>query len=98
MTTYTVQCVYAFYYGAVVTVEAESSEAACAQAIEHANDESGIWKAFDQPGPTFVERIARGDHDDPWAAPAGDAVPTPPEFTEMSILSGGNPAAQLVVF
>jgi hypothetical protein len=87
MATYTVQCLYALYYGAVVTVDAGTPEEACSRAIALANDNGGAWKALDQPGPTFVERMAVGARDDPWDAPASDGIAVPARFTELGVLA-----------
>ena len=80
MGTYTVQCSYAAYFTNVVTVEAESPEAACAKAVAVADNHPG-WDSSDYCGETFVDAIASGDVDDPFEG--GLAVPK--SFTEAAI-------------
>lgn len=94
MTRYTVQCGYAAYYTNTVTVDADTVDEACAQAIADANDDP-LWSSADVSSDTFVGALAQGDDVDLWS----DAVrqlPVPAQFTERGegprvivIVSGG---------
>ena len=60
MTQYTVCCGYASHYHNIVTVEADTHDAALEKAIEQAGDDPH-WKSADYCSPTFVEAL--------WPAP-----------------------------
>jgi hypothetical protein len=93
MTTYTVQCSYAAYYGHDVTVEADTLDAALDKAIAGANA-SPDWYSQDVCGNTFIDAAAQGDVD-LWADDTSQAN-VPARFTEKGegprvivIVSGG---------
>ena len=78
MTHYTVCCAYASHYHNIVTVDADSLDAALEKAIEQAGDDPH-WKSVDQASQIFVEALAEGEEADPW----GDtAIPVPGRFSE----------------
>mgnify|MGYP003637299282 CR=1 FL=1 len=64
MTHFTVQVLYAGYYSRHETVEAETLDEACVEAVEAAN-QSENWKVIDEPGPSFVYAAAEGEDVDP---------------------------------
>jgi hypothetical protein len=93
MTTYTVQCAYAAYYGHDVTVEADTLDAALDKAIAAAN-ESPAWYSQDVSGNSFIDAVAEGDVD-LWADDTRQ-MNVPARFTEKGeaariivIVSGG---------
>lgn len=62
MTTYTVQCSYAAYYGHDVVVDADTLDDALAKAIADANS-STDWYSQDVSSDTFIDAAAIGDVD-----------------------------------
>ena len=84
MRHYTVQCSYPIYYVQSVTVEADTLDAALDKAICTVNDTGDGWKSLDNPGDTFVDALAEGEHESPWGA---DQRPVPHRFTELGVLT-----------
>ncbi|WP_287459257.1 hypothetical protein [Sphingomonas sp.] len=80
MTAYTVQCGCAIYQACVVTVEADTLDAALERAIIAASD-SDAWKLIDHVGPTFVDAVIEGRDLSPWRD-WQSAIPVPHRFTE----------------
>lgn len=80
---WTVQCAYAGYFANTATVEAESAEEACRQAIELANTADG-WRSLDHCGATFVDALAPGGVH-PWIL-SGSVEPVPARFSEQGVL------------
>jgi hypothetical protein len=93
MTTYTVQCSCAAYYGRDVVVDADALDVALEKAIAEANS-SPDWYAQDVSGNTFIDAAAIGDVD-LWADNTRQLT-VPARFTEKGegprvivIVSGG---------
>lgn len=63
---FTVQCSFATWHAITVVVEARTVAEACEHAIGEANQRDG-WRAIDDCGPTFIERLAEGEDIDLWA-------------------------------
>ena len=80
MTWHTVQCGYAAYIGATVSVESETPEEACAAAIKEA-DNSERWTSTDHASDAFVSAMCEGADGHPWNGPLS-ALPLPDRFTE----------------
>ena len=77
---WTVQLAYAAYFGATVTVEAETLEQAIPAAIREA-DESERWKSTDHAGDPHAIAACEGADEHPWDGPHS-ALPIPDRFTE----------------
>ena len=97
---WTIALAYARYWGATVTVEAESLEEAIPAAIREA-DESERWKDTDHASDPHCVAAREGAGADPWDGPAS-ALPIPDRFTERGAppvvtLTGPNPPASIEV-
>ena len=79
-TPWTVQLSLARYWGATVTVEAESLEAAIPAAIREVDDRER-WDDTGHAGDPFAVAACRGANEDPWDGPLS-ALPIPDRFTE----------------
>ena len=77
---WTIQLAYAAYFGATVTVEAETLEQAIPAAIREA-DESERWKNTDHAGDPHAVAVSEGADEHPWDGPHS-ALPIPDRFTE----------------
>lgn len=80
MTAFTLQCGYAAYHACVVTVEADTLDAALERAINAASD-CDRWKSLDHSGPIFVDAAAQGKDVSPWRDWLS-VIPVPDRFTE----------------
>ena len=80
MTPYTVQLAFASYFTATVSVDANSLDEACRQAITRSNDDEA-WKSSDHMGDIHVSAICEGVHSDAWTAES-PLLPIPDEFRE----------------
>ena len=76
---WTVQLAYAAYFGATVTVEAETLEDAIPAAIRCADDNER-WKDTDHVTDPFCVAACQGAGGDPWNAET--SIPIPDRFTE----------------
>ncbi len=81
---YSVQCVYAAYYGNLVSVFAADLKDALSQAIGAADGQDS-WKSLDDCGATFVSAACEGFDADPWRDAASE-LEIPETFAE-----GGEP-------
>ena len=79
-TPWTIQVGLARYWGATVTVEAESLEAAIPAAIREADDKAR-WDDTGHASDPFAVAACRGAGADPWDGPVS-ALPIPDRFTE----------------
>ena len=79
-TPWTIQVGLARYWGATVTVEAESLEAAIPAAIREADDKAR-WDDTGDASDPFAVAACRGAGADPWDGPLS-ALPIPDRFTE----------------
>ena len=77
---WTIQLAYAAYFGALVTVEAETLEEAIPAAIREA-DESERWKSTDHAGDPHAVAACEGADEHPWDGPLS-ALAIPDRFTE----------------
>lgn len=77
---WSIQLAYARYWGATVTVEAESLEQAIPAAIGEA-DEGEHWKDTDHASDPFCVAACEGADAWPWDGPLS-ALPIPDRFTE----------------
>ncbi len=80
---WTISLAYARYWGATVTVEAESLEEAIPAAIRAA-DESERWKNTDHASDPYCIAAREGADAEPWEGPAS-ALPIPDRFTERGV-------------
>ena len=84
MTSYSVQCQYAAYHYALVSVEADTIEDACQAAIDQA-DSGERWRSSDHVGDAYIAAICEGADLDPWNGPVSD-LPIPDKFAERGEL------------
>ena len=97
---WTIALAYARYWGATVTVQAESLEEAIPAAIRAA-DESERWKDSDHASDPYCIAAREGADADPWDGPAS-ALAIPDRFTERGAppvvtLTGPNPPGSIEV-
>ena len=79
-TPWTLELGYVRYWGATVTIEAETLEAAIPAGIRFADDNER-WKDTGHAGDPFCGAACRGAGADPWNGPVS-ALPIPDRFTE----------------
>ena len=77
---YTVQCAFPTYFTATVSVEADSLDEACRNAITSA-DNNDAWESCQHVGDIHVSAICEGADAVPWA-PDASRLPVPDEFRE----------------
>lgn len=78
----TVQCLFTTVHALTFTVHGDTPEEIAAIAVREAGQMSG-WKALDETGPIWVDRIVRGDHDSAYTEGA-QALPVPHAFGEAA--------------
>ena len=77
---FTIECAYATYMAAVVTVEADTLEEAIPLAVQYADDNER-WKSADHATDPHVNAACQGADGNPWDG-AHSALPMPVRFTE----------------
>ena len=80
MTAYTVQCQYATYVCAIVSVDAHTLENACQAAIDMA-DADDLWKSSDYVGDSHVTSICERSNGSPWACDSSP-IPVPEKYAK----------------
>ena len=100
-TPWTIQVGLARYWGATVTVEAESLEAAIPAAIREADDKAR-WDDTGDASDPFAVAACRGAGADPWDGPVS-VLPIPDRFTEQGeppvimVIDPANPTGRIEV-
>lgn len=82
---HTVQCLFTNTLALTLTVRGHTAEEVSATAVREAGQMSS-WKALDEHGPIWIDRIALGSHDSAYADGA-PAVPIPSRFGEAGTLA-----------